>query len=71
MRLNKHAVFVAAFLLLAAAVPFVPNGAGIRPAITAAAEETPQITNHGNLSDTVSWQLDSAGTITVTGYGDM
>ena len=71
MRLTKTAVFLTAFLLLAAAAPAAQNAAGIRPAIAAAAEETPEIAASGTLCATVTWQLDKNGTLTVTGSGDM
>ena len=69
MKPKKYSVFLASFLLLAAA-PYVTNSVTLRPTV-AFAEETAQIIAQDKLCDTIEWQLDSNGTLTITGSGDM
>ena len=69
MKPTKYAVFLTAFLLLAAA-PCDKNSVIVRPTVAFAEDET-QIVNSGTLCETITWELDSAGTLTITGSGDM
>ena len=69
MKPTKYAAFLSAFLL-AAAVPCVTNSAAVRPTIAFAEEET-KIVDSNTLCETIAWELDSAGTLTITGSGDM
>ncbi|MBP5377915.1 MAG: leucine-rich repeat domain-containing protein, partial [Ruminococcus sp.] len=70
MKFTKYAVYLTAFLLMASASPLVQKSAVIRP-ITAAAEEASDVIAKGTLNESISWQLDSDYTLTITGSGDM
>ncbi len=71
MKLIRYTSVLTAFLMLAAAVQPVPAAAVpfAGSAAVSAAEEEPVAAD--TIGETIRWQLDAAGVLTLTGSGDM